>query len=105
MDVTFPEFAPSTEGSSSGARKGSREECEDIVMIADNWSTPRDLNLLTKINKPIKIILCGTEYGVNSIYLDVAHQTGGSVHTIEQDIQRFGLNTDNEETEMDNASI
>lgn len=62
------------------------QDCEDIIMIADNWSTPRDLNLLNKVNKPIKIILCGTEFGVNSIYLDLAHQTGGSVHTIEQDI-------------------
>ncbi len=61
-------------------------QCEEVVMIADNWATPRDLELLSKIRKPIRIILCGTEEGVNVDYLNLARENGGSVHTIEEDI-------------------
>ncbi len=61
-------------------------DCEDVVMIADNWATPRDMALLSKVTKPIRIVLCGTHNGVNPNYLNLALKTGGSVHTIEQDL-------------------
>lgn len=61
-------------------------DCEEVIMIADNWATPRDLILLKKINKPVRVILCGTEEGINPNYLNIARQTQGSVHTIEEDI-------------------
>lgn len=35
------------------------------------------------------IILCGTERGVNENYLEIACKTGGSLHTIEQDIEHL----------------
>ncbi len=62
------------------------QHCQDVVMIADNWATPRDLSLAKKVKKPLKIILCGTDKGVNAKYLNLARQTGGSIHTIEEDI-------------------
>lgn len=61
-------------------------ESKDIILIADNWANMRDYSLLTKVNRPIKIILCGTQLGINEQYLDLARQTKGSVHTIEQDL-------------------
>jgi hypothetical protein len=61
-------------------------QCEEVIMIADNWATPRDYSLLKEVNKPVHIILCGTEEGINTDYLNLARETGGSVHTIEQDI-------------------
>ena len=61
-------------------------DCEDIILIADNWANMRDYRLLSKINKPVKIILCGTYFGINTQYLDLARATGGSIHTIEADI-------------------
>lgn len=61
-------------------------QCEEIIMIADNWATPRDYSLLKQVNKPVHIILCGTDEGINTNYLNLARETGGSVHTIEQDI-------------------
>lgn len=64
-------------------------ECEEVIMISDNWATPRDLALLKKIDKPIRIILCGTEQGVNVDYLNIARDTGGSVHTIKEDIENL----------------
>lgn len=62
------------------------DNCEDIIMIADNFATPRDLSLLQNVNKPIKIILCGTYGGINTAYLDIVRRTKGSLHTIEKDI-------------------
>jgi TonB family protein len=65
------------------------ENCNDIIMIADNFATPRDLSLLKNINKPIKMIMCGTFGGINPAYLDIAKQTKGSLHTIEEDIMNL----------------
>ncbi|TNE62506.1 MAG: hypothetical protein EP344_04990 [Bacteroidetes bacterium] len=65
------------------ARKSGLDE---LVLIADNYSDVRDIELLTQLQVPVRIILCGTEHGVNEEYLEVAYKTGGSVHTIEQDI-------------------
>ncbi len=61
-------------------------DCNMVVMIADNGATPRDLILGKDVTKPVKIILCGTAYGINTAYLDLARVTGGSIHTIEEDI-------------------
>lgn len=63
--------------------------CHDVIMIADNWATPRDLELLHQIKRPIRVILCGTEMGINPAYLDIARLTKGSLHTIEKDISRL----------------
>jgi hypothetical protein len=62
------------------------ENCKDIILIADNWANMRDYEFINKIDKPIKIILCGTQFGINKQYLDLARQTKGSIHTIEEDI-------------------
>lgn len=57
-----------------------------IIMIADNWATPRDTAMMRTIGRPIHIILCGAQYGINTVYLDIARATGGSVHTMDQDL-------------------
>ncbi len=64
-------------------------DCKDVVMIADNRTSPRDMNLLSSVTKPIRLVLCGTEYGVNIDYLNIALKTGGSIHTIEEDIENL----------------
>jgi hypothetical protein len=64
-------------------------ECEDIVLIADNNSPVRDLSLAKSVGKPIKIILCGSQSGVNVQFLDLAIDTKGSIHTIEEDLQNL----------------
>ena len=61
---------------------------KEVVLIADNFGVPRDMALLSKINVPIRVIVCGTKKKpVEPIYLDLAKQTGGSVHTIEEDLR------------------
>lgn len=69
--------------------KGLKEfnEVDEIVMVADNWATPRDLKLVEELNRPVHIIVCGSRGGVNIAYLQLAFKTGGSVHTIEEDLE------------------
>ncbi len=65
----------------------------EIILIADNNSDIRDFELLSQLNVPIRVILAGTFWGANEQYLELAYKTKGSVHTIEQDLERlFELN-------------
>lgn len=68
-------------------------DCEDVVLIADNQAPVRDMKLLEQIKRPVRVILCGSQSGINTQFLEIARVTGGSVHTIEEDIERlFELN-------------
>ena len=63
--------------------------CQNIIHIADNGATPRDLILLHHVTKPIKVIVCklsSTSF-VNPKLLDIAHRTGGSLHTLDSDTE------------------
>jgi hypothetical protein len=63
---------------------------KEIVMVADNWAPIKDKELIKKVNKPIRIILCGVNgNSIHPDYLNLALQTGGSVHTIEKDIENL----------------
>lgn len=64
-------------------------QVSEVILIADNLATPRDLSLLKKINKPIHIVLCGANNGINLDYLNMARENGGTVHTIEQDLLKL----------------
>lgn len=62
----------------------------NVVMIADNWESPCDMALLEYLKReriPVRIIVCGVTDRLNTVYLDIAHATGGSVHTIESDLE------------------
>lgn len=72
-------------------------ECEEVVMIADNYATPRDMELLEQVDRPVRVVLCGTEYGLNIAYLNLALETGGSIHTIEEDIENLKQLSEGEE--------
>jgi hypothetical protein len=63
---------------------------DELVMIADNNAGVRDMILLDRVTVPVKIILCGTYSPIHPHYLEIARKTGGSIHTIEEDIA--GLN-------------
>lgn len=73
----------------------------DIIMIADNFATPRDLKLLSKVDRPVKIILCGTQFGINVEYLNFAKQNGGSIYTMEEDIENLTRLNEGDEIQID----
>ena len=63
---------------------------DDIVLIADNWSGIRDISIANQIKSPVRIVLCGVENGnIHPDYIQLAHATNGSIHTIEDDIYQF----------------
>lgn len=67
----------------------SKSSKTGVVMIADNWQTPEDLfalNDFAALKIPVYIIVCGAEETMNPSYLEMAYATGGSVHTMEEDI-------------------
>jgi hypothetical protein len=62
-----------------------------LILVADGLSPVRDISLATKLKKPVHIILCGSANAdgmltINIDYFEIAARTGGSIHTIEQDI-------------------
>jgi hypothetical protein len=59
---------------------------EDLLFIADNYSDVKDLDKLKDLKVPVHVLLTASEYGVNENYLEIAYQSGGSVHTTNQDI-------------------
>jgi hypothetical protein len=75
--------------------------CSDIVLIADNFSPCRDLSLLKNVKKPVKVILCGVQSFVNIEYLQIAYETGGSVHTMESDINNLIKMKEGQSVEID----
>jgi hypothetical protein len=61
--------------------------CSNVILIADNQVTPRDMILLSQVTKPVKVITCQLySSSVNPNLINIAAQTNGSIHTLEQDI-------------------
>lgn len=73
---------------------------KEFVMVADNTADVKDISLLNKVTKPVHIILCGINYGINPQYLTIARKTGGSVHTIEKDLENLILKNEGEKFEF-----
>ncbi|UZR93865.1 hypothetical protein [Chondrinema litorale] len=63
------------------------KDAREIILIADNKSEVRDINLLYKIKKPVRIIVCGNSQKtpIREDYLKLALKTNGSIHTINED--------------------
>ena len=71
---------------------------EDVVVIVDNNSPVRDMELLNRINYPVRIVLCGVDKkeDINPDYIKLAYHTKGSLHTVEDDIDQFMKNKEGE---------
>ncbi len=63
------------------------DSVDEVILIADNYSSCRDLSLISKLNRPIRIIACGSdELPIHPDYIQLAYKTGGSIHTLKEDI-------------------
>jgi hypothetical protein len=60
--------------------------CKDIVMIADGMAPVRDMELIDKIDKPVRIIICSPIERFHPNYIEIAQKTNGSIHTLETDL-------------------
>ncbi len=63
----------------------------EVILIADNYACIRDIEMVGKITKPIKILVCGyiKELGINPHLIYLAKATGGSLHTLEDDFENI----------------
>lgn len=73
---------------------------DNTILIADNWANMRDYELMSQVNKPVHIILCGTSKGINPEYLDLARTTKGSIHTLELDVFELELINNGDELKI-----
>ncbi len=62
---------------------------KELFLIADNRSNVRDLVLVGKLHIPVHVILCGNGYSYHIHYINLAFKTGGSIHTIDEDVENF----------------
>lgn len=66
-------------------------DAKEIFLVADNKSPVRDLSLVKDIPVPVHVLVCGSSNGyMHPHYLTIAHQTGGSLHTLKEDIPDLG---------------
>lgn len=63
------------------------EDFQEIILIADNKSEVRDIELLSKIDRPVRIILCDIRGKIHPHYYQIARETGGSIHTFRRDLR------------------
>ena len=65
--------------------------CPDcmLLMIADNYATPRDIALAQELDRPLNIIICGSSLGINPIFLDIARATKGAVYSKDFDVENL----------------
>jgi hypothetical protein len=70
---------------------------KELVMVVDNNAPVKDLSLLKSFNKPVHVILCGSDGGqVLLDYFLIAWKTKGSIHTIEEDIYSIASKSEGE---------
>lgn len=66
-------------------------DAKHLILIADNISRVKDMNLLKNVGKPVHVVLCGTTGSDETLafqpdYYTIATQTRGSLHTLEDDV-------------------
>jgi hypothetical protein len=82
----------------------------DIILLADANSPVRDISLLKDIKNPIRIVLCGFNSGTITLpsfwqYYQIANQTGGSLHTVESDIENLAAMSENGKFVIDGIEV
>lgn len=78
-----------------------RNPRSELVMVAGNWAPIKDKVLMSKVEQPVHVILCGVWGAVNVDYLDLARMTGGTLHTMESDLLRLAELNEGERFELD----
>ena len=84
------------------------EDKGKVLMIADNWEDPCDMHLVKYLQAqkiPIRIIVCGVNSSFNIKYLEIARATGGTVHTMEQDLTNLASMKDGTKFKIDGVKI
>ena len=78
-------------------------DLKEIILIADNWAPMRDYCLMSQIKIPVHVIICVKQEGmpINTEYMDLARHTKGSLHTMEEDIEKLTEIAEGKSIEID----
>ncbi|MDQ3192167.1 MAG: hypothetical protein M3Q58_11300 [Bacteroidota bacterium] len=77
---------------------------DEIILIADNYESMRDFELIPEINKPVRVILCGAGSRINVQYLSLAKETNGSFHTSKSDLNNLDQIKENDTIEIEDKT-
>ncbi|NUM49681.1 MAG: hypothetical protein HUU48_01075 [Flavobacteriales bacterium] len=83
---------------------------DDVILLADANSSVRDMELLKELNRPIRIVLCGFNSQTLNLlsfwqYYEIAQYTGGSIHTVESDIENLAAMTEDSKFVIDGIEV
>jgi len=76
------------------------EDFDELVLIADNNSCMRDFSLIANIGVKVNVIVCGTKYGINPQYINLAYLTGGSIHSLDEELRHLNVNIKENDLEL-----
>jgi len=79
------------------------EDFDELILIADNNSCMRDFSLLANLDVKVNVIVCGAKLGINPQYVNLAYYTGGSIHTIDEDIEHLSTQVKDNELKINNV--
>lgn len=69
---------------------------ENVILIADNNSCMRDIQIVKKVSKPVFPVMCGVLGKViNPQYVKLAYDTKGGIFTIDEQLKGIKLGPDN----------
>lgn len=58
--------------------KADFPDVKQLILLADNFATPRDMKLCEQLTVPVKVIVCGGTI-LNEAYLDIVYYSNGSL--------------------------
>ncbi len=76
-----------------------------LILVADNRSSVRDIELLRRVQMPVHVFLCGLETLAGKLppqedYVGIASRTGGTLHTLRDDINQRALMLNGQEIRL-----
>lgn len=79
------------------------EDFDQLILIADNNSGVRDIELIKNLNVPVRVLLCALDKTsiIHSDYFTIARQTKGSLHTRKSDVRNLWKLQEGEFVELD----
>ncbi|MFK8038754.1 MAG: hypothetical protein AB8B74_10725 [Crocinitomicaceae bacterium] len=66
-------------------------KAQGVLLIADNMSSVKDIELLNKVDLPVHIMPCGLTGSINQNYLDIVSKTRGTIYYKDQVIDLDSL--------------
>jgi hypothetical protein len=64
-------------------------DTDTVLLIADNQAAVKDMALLSKIDKPVSVMVCGMFNNIHPDYVNIAKTTGGKLFVLDTEISNL----------------